>query len=121
VARDAGAAAALGVSSLRTWLKLPATASFEKVAAATTLPILLLGGPAHEDMAGMLSGFSSAMSAGVNVRGLMIGRNITFARTADPRAAAAAAAAVVRTGAKAGDAAALLEDEAGRDLDELIR
>ena len=44
VVRAAGIAAALGGTSAHTWLKLPVVDGMDEVAAATTLPVLLLGG-----------------------------------------------------------------------------
>jgi hypothetical protein len=118
LARDAGAAAALGESSARTFLKLSYTDGYERVARATTLPILMLGGPAREDPAPLLDDFSRGMRAAPNVRGVMVGRNVTFAPAEDPRAVAAAVAAIVHGGAAAAEAAAVLhsEREAGIDV-----
>src|SRR5437867_1932498 len=47
--RWVGICAGLGETSRNTWLKIPYTAGFESVSLATTLPMLLLGGPAHGD------------------------------------------------------------------------
>jgi DhnA family fructose-bisphosphate aldolase class Ia len=83
--RDAGAlaalvgvASALGDSSRNLWLKLPSCADFTTVARSTTLPILLLGGDTAGDQARVLGELTSALAAGGNVRGTMLGRNILF-------------------------------------------
>ncbi|HTV54618.1 MAG TPA: aldolase [Terriglobia bacterium] len=93
--RDAGAAAALGESSSRTFLKLSYTQGYERVARATTLPILMLGGPAREDPTSILKEFALGMEAGANVRGVMVGRNVSFASKEDPGALAAAVCGIV--------------------------
>jgi DhnA family fructose-bisphosphate aldolase class Ia len=73
-----GVASALGDSSRNLWLKLPGCDGFEQVAAATTLPILLLGGDSGGDPARVLDDLGRALSTGGNVRGTMLGRNILF-------------------------------------------
>jgi hypothetical protein len=117
LARDAGAAAALGESSTRTILKLSYTEGYERVAAATTLPILMLGGPPRGDPASILHDFAAGMRAASNVRGVMVGRNITFAHREDPRALAAALAAIVHEGATAQASLERIPAERGKQLD----
>jgi uncharacterized protein len=82
--RQCGIAAGLGDSSSHLWLKLPYGDGFERVCRATTLPILLLGGPARESPAATLKDFASGLAAGPNVRGAIIGRNLLFPGEADP-------------------------------------
>jgi DhnA family fructose-bisphosphate aldolase class Ia len=82
--RQCGVAAGLGDSSAHLWLKLPYGDGFERVCRATTLPILLLGGPARESPAATLQDFASGLAAGSNVRGAIIGRNLLFPGEADP-------------------------------------
>jgi DhnA family fructose-bisphosphate aldolase class Ia len=117
--KDAGAAAALGESSARTFLKLSYTDGYERVARATTLPILMLGGPPREDPASTLADFASGMRAAANVRGVLAGRNVTFAPGEDPRAVAAAVAAIVHEGADAGQAMEVMRRERSRGMDAL--
>ncbi len=88
--KDAGAAGALGETSLYTWLKLSYNENFERAARSTTLPILLLGGAAKESPIDTFSDFHNAMKAAPNVRGAMVGRNVTFVQQDDPRAIASA-------------------------------
>jgi len=119
--RAAGVAAGLGTSTVRTWLKLPYGPGYDRVAAATTLPILMLGGEVRDDPAVVLDEFASGMAAGPNVRGALVGRNISFAPDEDPRAIAAAVAAVVHRGESAAAARALIAAERGRETDTVTR
>lgn len=115
--RVAGVAAGIGTSSVGTWLKLPYGPRYGRVAAATTLPILMLGGEVRNDPRGILEEFASGMAAGSNVRGALVGRNVSFAAGEDPRAVAAAAAAVVHRGCRGREIQAVLEEERDRALD----
>lgn len=92
-----GVASALGSTSAHTWLKLPMLPDMARVAAATTLPILLLGGESAGDPLPVLRSIESACGAATNVRGLMIGRSVLYPGAGhDPRAMAVAAARVAR-------------------------
>jgi Cgl0159-like len=115
--RDTGAAAAMGESSTRTFLKLSYTKGFEQVARATTLPILMLGGPAREDPTSILADFAAGMEAGSNVRGVMVGRNVSFASKEDPRALAAAVCGIVHERLPTERSLDLLAAERGRQMD----
>lgn len=117
LAKDAGAAAALGESSARTWLKLSYTEGYQRVARATTLPVLMLGGPPRENPMGALQDFASGMQAAANVRGVMVGRNVTFAPREDPRAVAAAVAGIVHQGLAPDRFLEVIETERGREMD----
>lgn len=106
-----GVTSALGSSSARSWLKLPMVPEMERVAAATTLPILLLGGDSGEEAASVLGGIETACRSAANVRGLMIGRSVLFPGAGiDPQAMAVAAARVARRQWTAAEAAARLSD-----------
>lgn len=117
----AGVAAGMGTSSARTWLKLPYGPGYDRVAASTTLPILLLGGEVRDDPQAVLEEFAQGMAAGSNVRGALVGRNVSFAVREDPRAVAAAAGAVVHRGGRGAEVRAVLEQERGRELDMVSR
>jgi len=117
LARDAGAAAAMGESSARTFLKLSYTDGYEMVAKSTTLPILMLGGPPRESPQPTLEDFAKGMRAAANVRGVMVGRNVTFASGQDPRGVAAAVAMIVHQGATAADAMDAVRIEQGVAMD----
>ncbi len=119
LAKDAGAAAALGESSARTWLKLSYTDGYDRVSRATTLPILMLGGPAREDPTPILANFHKGMQAGPNIRGVMVGRNVTFVQRDDPRAVAAAVCGIIHDGCSVEDALDRLASERGGDWDLL--
>jgi DhnA family fructose-bisphosphate aldolase class Ia len=115
-------AAGLGTSSAHTWLKLPYGPGYERVAAATTLPVLMLGGDVRNTTAEVLQEFAEGMRAGPTVRGVLAGRNISFVAGEDPRAMAAAAAVIVhqsarRTDGALRDAQETLAAERGRALD----
>ncbi len=115
--KDVGAAAALGETSLKTWLKISYNEDFERVARATTLPILLLGGPAKDSPKDTISAFAKAMKAAPNVRGAMVGRNVTFVKDGDPRAVAMALSMVVHEGYSAEDAMKYMDGSMGVGMD----
>ena len=103
-------ASALGTSSLRKWLKLPYCEDYAAVAGATTCPILMLGGAARHDDYAVLDEFVAGMSAGPNVRGCLVGRNVLYPGDMDPALMACAVSLVVHENASA---AAATERAAG--------
>jgi len=115
--QDVGATAALGESASRTWLKIPYCENYETVAGATTLPILMLGGPAQESPEPTLRDFASGMRAASNVRGVMVGRNVTFVRNDDPRAIAAAIGSIVHERASSAEGLEVAAGERGKEID----
>lgn len=119
--RIAGVAAGVGTSSAGTWLKLPYGPGYDRVAASTTLPILMLGGEVRDEPQAVLDEFAQGMAAGSNVRGALVGRNVSFAVREDPRAVAAAAGVVVHRGGRKAEIRAILEQERGRELDLVSR
>jgi 5-dehydro-2-deoxygluconokinase len=83
VIRSVVIASALGATSAYTWLKLPVVEEMERVVAATTLPILVLGGDQpttgqHETIAT----FEHALTL-PGVRGLAVGRTVLYPRDDD--------------------------------------
>jgi len=114
--RDVGAAAALGESSARTFLKISYTEGYDRVAKATTLPILMLGGAPGESPVSTLRDFAAGMRAAANVRGVMVGRNVTFAPREDPRAVAAAVCGIVHENLTAEESLDRLAAERGREM-----
>lgn len=76
--RLVGVATAMGSSSLYRWLKLPMVDHFERIAAATTCPIVLLGGKTPGTPDELKRKIQISLSAGPNVRGIMIGRGVLF-------------------------------------------
>lgn len=119
--RDAGAAAAMGESSARTYLKLSYTEGYDRVARATTLPILMLGGPPREDPTSILRDFAAGMKSGANVRGVMVGRNVTFSAREDPRALAAAVCGIVHENLATDSSLERLAAERGQAMDVFAR
>ena len=116
-----GVAAGLGTSTAHTWLKLPYGPGYDRVAAATTIPILMLGGEVRDDPTSVLDEFAVGMAAGPTVRGALVGRNISFAPREDPRALAAAAGGIVHRGASGPAARAAIPGERGREMDCVTR
>ncbi len=110
--RAVGIATALGDSCRNLWLKLPYAEEFAKVARATACPILMLGGEAKGDPAGLLHEFALGLEAGANVRGVLVGRNVLFPRDEDPALMASAVACVVHDRIPPHQAAQLLEEAA---------
>ena len=70
-------AAGLGGTSAYTWLKLPVIPEMERVAAASTLPVLLLGGDPDGDPDRMYASWQQALRL-PTVRGLVVGRSLLY-------------------------------------------
>jgi len=104
--RQCGIAAALGDSSLHLWLKVPIVDDLPRVCRATTLPLLLLGGPARGTPEDTLRDFAGGLAAGARVRGAIIGRNLLYPGDADPLPLCRALTALVHGG---GDLALALQ------------
>jgi len=121
LARIAGVASALGDSSRYLWLKLPYCDGYETVARATTLPILLLGGESAGSPAPFLHQLASALAAGPNVRGALVGRNVLYPGDEDPLAVAAAAGGIIHDGMPVEAAMQSFAANRGRDMDYLSR
>ncbi|HEX9017057.1 MAG TPA: deoxyribose-phosphate aldolase [Chloroflexota bacterium] len=119
--KQMGVASALGYSSLNTWLKIQCTADMEKVVQASSLPLLMLGGESKGNPMEMLDQFHAGIALGGNVRGAMVGRNVTFPGPDDPAAVAPAVDAIVHKGVCLEDAYAALRDSRGMQMDALRR
>jgi DhnA family fructose-bisphosphate aldolase class Ia len=115
LAEAVSVASAMGASSLYTWLKLPTCPDFDRVARATTLPLVILGGEAVGDPRPVIEDLRRGMAAGPNVRGTMIGRNALYPGGDDPRAVAAAISAIVHDGVGVDEALSAMEAERGKD------
>ena len=89
-----GVCAALGGSSAYTWLKIQATADIATVAAATTQPLLILGGSPGPDPDVTFASWEQAL-ARPTVRGLVIGRALLYPPDGDVEAAVGRAAELV--------------------------
>jgi hypothetical protein len=70
-------AAALGVTSAYTWLKVPIVDDMERSMAATTLPALILGGEVAEDQQAAFATWQKALAL-PTVKGLVIGRSLLY-------------------------------------------
>ncbi|MFF5258131.1 aldolase [Actinomadura viridis] len=70
-------ASGLGATSARTWLKVPVVPDMERVIAATTLPVVLLGGEVPADPDAALGGWQAALALPA-VRGLVVGRSLLY-------------------------------------------
>ncbi|WP_332664090.1 Cgl0159 family (beta/alpha)8-fold protein [Aeromicrobium sp.] len=77
VVRSATVAAGLASTSAYTWLKLPVVDDMDAVLAATTLPVVLLGGEVSADQGAQFAAWSKAL-ASPNVRGMVVGRTLLF-------------------------------------------
>ncbi len=115
--RLAGVCAGLGDAARNTWLKLPYCPDFFRVTMATTLPILMLGGPSQEDPRDTYADFATAMAARANVRGAMVGRNVTFPGAEDPAAVAQAVSDIIHLGISPEEA--VVRTMAYRDRDSM--
>ncbi len=92
--------AALGPTSAYTWLKLPVVPDMERVMAATTLPVVLLGGDPVDSPEETYDQWERALAL-PGVRGLVVGRSLLYPPGDDVEAAVDAAARLVRSGDRA--------------------
>src|SRR5262249_28597242 len=95
VIKAVGIASALGYYTGHVWLKIPYCEYFARVAKASTVPILLLGGESTGKPSGTIEDFVRGMGAGPNIRGALVGRNVLFCGDDDPAAIAEAINLVV--------------------------
>lgn len=80
VVRSATVAAGLGWTSAYTWLKLPVVDdvdAMDTVLAATTLPVLLLGGEVASDQTRQFATWQKVLG-NPQVRGMVVGRSLLF-------------------------------------------
>ena len=77
VIRSITVAAGLGATSAYTWLKLPVVDDMERVLAASTLPVLLLGGEVPDDPEAAFAAMRKALAV-PTVQGLTIGRSLLY-------------------------------------------
>lgn len=103
VVRAIAIASGLGRTSAYTWLKLPVVADMVRVAAASTLPTLVLGGEVAEDADAALAGWAAALQQ-PSVRGLAIGRSLLYPAGGDVAAAVDAAVSLLGTATPSGEA-----------------
>jgi|SRR5215216_713393 len=84
--RASAIAAGLGTTSAYTWLKIPVVDDMEAVAAATTLPTVLLGGEVRKDQDAFFESWRSALAV-PNVIGMVVGRSLLYPADDDVAAA----------------------------------
>ena len=95
VIRSCVVAAGLGGTSAYTWLKLPVVDGMDQVLAATSMPVLLLGGEVSQDQAATFETWRHALSH-PTARGLVVGRSLLFPPEGDVRAAVDSAVGLMR-------------------------
>jgi len=86
VVRSVTVAAALGTTSAHTWLKLPVVDDMERVAAASTLPLVLLGGEANVGDSETFDRWQRALKL-PTVQGMVVGRALLYPPDGDVAAA----------------------------------
>lgn len=77
VTRSIAVASGLGTTSAYTWLKVPVVDDMERVLAASTLPVLLLGGEVSANLDAAFDGWRKALQM-PSVHGLVVGRTLLF-------------------------------------------
>jgi DhnA family fructose-bisphosphate aldolase class Ia len=95
VIRSITVAAGLGTTSAYTWLKLPVVDDMERVLAASTLPVLLLGGEVSADQGAAFESWRKALQI-PSVHGLVIGRSLLYPPDDDVAAAVEVAVGLMR-------------------------
>jgi DhnA family fructose-bisphosphate aldolase class Ia len=98
VIRSVAVAAGLGATSAYTRLKLPVVDEMERVMAATTLPVLLLGGDPAGAVEETYADWQKALAV-EGVRGLVVGRALLYPPDGDVEAAVDTAASLVAASA----------------------
>jgi len=121
IIKTMGVAYALGDSSRYTWLKIPYCDNYDLVARSTTAPCLMLGGESKGDPTGILTQFAAGMKAGNNIRGALVGRNVTYPGDDDPLAVMLAVAGIVHEGLAAEAATDRLMKSRDQNFDALTR
>jgi len=86
VIKSIAIASGLGATSAYSWLKIPVVDDMERVAEASTLPSLLLGGDVGDKPDEMFDRWRHALSL-PGVRGLVAGRNLLYPPDGDVAAA----------------------------------
>ena len=95
VIRSITVAAGLGTTSAYTWLKLPVVDDMERVLAASTMPVLLLGGEVSADQGAAFESWRKALAI-PSVHGLVIGRSLLYPPDDDVAAAVEGAVGLMR-------------------------
>ena len=80
--RSMAISSALGATSAYTWLKVPVVDDMARVAEASTLPIVLLGGERSDKPDEMFRRWETSLRL-PGVRGLVVGRNLLYPQDND--------------------------------------
>lgn len=94
VMRSLTVASGLGATSAYTWLKVPVVDDMTRVLAATTLPVLLLGGEVPADPDATYTRWQKALRL-PTVRGLVVGRALLYPPDDDVAGAVDVAASLI--------------------------
>jgi DhnA family fructose-bisphosphate aldolase class Ia len=116
VARSIAVASGLGTTSAYSWLKLPVVDDMERVLAASTLPVLLLGGDAGEsddEADEMFERWTTALTL-PTVRGIVAGRALLYPPDDDVDAAVDRAVSLLAGGTPGGSRGTEAADIAAR-------
>lgn len=95
VMRSLTVASGLGATSAYTWLKVPVVDDMARVLAATTLPVLLLGGEVPADPDATYTRWRKALRL-PTVRGLVVGRALLYPPDDDVAGAVDVAASLIK-------------------------
>ena len=116
VARSIAVASGLGTTSAYSWLKVPVVDDMERVLAASTLPVLLLGGDAGEsehEADEMFERWTTALAL-PTVRGIVAGRALLYPPDDDVDAAVDRAVSLLAGGTPGGSLGTEAADIAAR-------
>lgn len=116
-----GVIGGLGDSSRNTWMKLPYCDDFYRVTLATSQPILMLGGPSREDPRQTYREFADGMAIRTNVRGCLVGRNVSFPGPEDPGAVAQSIHQIVHSSITADEAVEMTMSYRDKHIDFLTK
>jgi hypothetical protein len=95
VIRSIAVASGLGSTSAYTWLKVPVVDDMERVLAASTLPVLLLGGEVSADQDAVFELWHKTLQI-PSVHGLVVGRTLLFPPDGDVAGAVDTAVGLMR-------------------------
>ena len=95
VIRSIAVASGLGTTSAYTWLKVPVVEEMERVLAASTLPVLLLGGEVSADQDAVFKLWHKTLQI-PSVHGLVVGRTLLFPPDDDVAGAVDTAVSLMR-------------------------
>lgn len=108
---------ALGQTSIRTWLAVPAFDGVDRALRAVTLPTLATGfAPPGDDLSSLLHTARDTLASTPRLRGIALGSSILY-RDDDPLAVAGALQAVLRGGAEIDTVLERMDQARGRRFD----